>query len=231
MAVKDPHPGTSIQVRVWDMPTRIFHWLIVVLVAFSWLTIEIDEFAWHQLSGYTILALVLFRIYWGFAGSSSARFGSFLRGPKAFWSYFRRILDRPGAITAGHNPMGGWSVLVMLLLLLLQVGLGLFSTDPDAINSGPLDYLVSFKTGRRIEGLHEAVFNILLFVIGLHVAAILFYFLYKRENLLGAMFSGFKKIPTGSSAPEPRFAAVWVAIPGLLAAAGFAVWVAFGAHL
>ena len=216
----DPHktPDPPVRVRVWDLPTRLFHWLIVVLLGFSWWTAETDRLDWHMLSGYGILTLLLFRIYWGFAGSATARFTGFLQGPGAVLNYARHLFDRRGAPALGHNPMGGWSVVALIFLLLLQVALGLFATDLDGINAGPLDTLVSFKTGRWFSHQHGRVFNILLTVSALHVAAILFYWIYKRENLIGAMFSGIKWLPARAARTDLHFARLWWAIPGLLGA-------------
>jgi cytochrome b len=212
------------------MPVRAFHWLVVVLFAFSWWSAENDQLDWHMLSGYSLLGLVLFRIYWGLVGSSSARFASFIKGPRAVLAYGRGILERPGLKVAGHNPIGGWSVALMLLLLLGQIGLGLFAIDVDGINAGPLDRLVSFETGRQIAHWHGLVFDLLLIATVLHVAAIAFYGVYKRENLIGAMLSGFKRFPRRDAPAELRFPSLWWAAPGLLVAALVAALVARG-HL
>src|SRR5690242_17048402 len=165
-------PPTSLSVRVWDVPTRLVHWLIVVLVAVSWFTAENRWLAAHRLTGYAVLSLVLFRIYWGFRGSTTARFAHFVRGPRAVTRYVRSFFTASAhGPVLGHNPIGGWSVLTLLSLLLLQTGLGLFSVDEYGIESGPLAAHVSFAAGRRLAGLHAVVFNILLLFICMHVAA------------------------------------------------------------
>jgi cytochrome b len=207
------------RVRIWDLPTRLFHWLVVGLFAFSWWTAESDRLDWHILSGYAILALVVFRIYWGFVGSDTARFTTFLKGPRTFFAYSRRLLDRPVHISQGHNPMGGWSVIALIALLLLQAGLGLFAIDVDGINAGPLDNLVSFETGRRAAGLHGLVFNILLMLTALHVAAVLYYWLWGRDNLIDAMITGAKLMPGVEPPRATRFAPLGRAVLGLIAAA------------
>jgi cytochrome b len=223
----DPHFGHGRD-RVWDLPVRLFHWLTVALFGFCWWSADNDHMDWHMLSGYAVLTLVLFRIYWGFAGSATARFAGFLRGPRDVLGYARNLLHRSESVTFGHNPMGGWSVSALILLLLLQTVLGLFAIDVDGIYGGPLDTVVSFETGREVAHLHSSVFNLLLMLSGLHVAAVLFYLLVKRENLIGPMVTGRRRLPPGAPRPELRFAPLWLAIPGLLAAGLLVAWVALG---
>jgi cytochrome b len=221
-------PDPDKPVRVWDLPTRLVHWLIVALFAFSWWTAEYDHFDWHMLSGYAILVLMLFRIYWGFVGSSTARFAHFLKRPRVFLAHAGRLFERPGRATAGHNPMGGWSVVALVFLLLLQTVLGLFAIDVDGVSAGPLDTLVSFNTGRWFSHQHGRVFNLLLVFSGLHVAAILFYWIYKRDNLISAMFTGIKRLPEADARPDLHFARLWWTVPGLLAAGLLVAWVVLG---
>jgi cytochrome b len=187
-----PAPAAA-QVRVWDVPTRLVHWLLVVLIAFSWWTAETGRLQWHRWSGYVLLGLMLFRIYWGFAGSSTARFGRFVRGPRTIVSYLKGTWTP----AAGHNPLGAVSVVALLVLLLLQIALGLFAVDVDGIESGPLSEFVSFETGRAAAGWHEAVFNVLMTVIALHVLAVLYYLLVKRQNLIAAMVTGKRAFLSG----------------------------------
>ena len=183
--MSDP-TATRVPVRTWDVPTRLVHWLIVLCVAGSWWTGENGELEWHRLSGYALLGLVIFRVYWGFFGSSTARFSQFLRGPRAIGGYLRGNW----ALSAGHNPLGALSVIALLFLLGLQVLLGLFAVDVDGIESGPLSLYVSFETGRAAADWHESVFNVLMVFIIVHLAAILYYRVVKKDRLLGAMFSG-----------------------------------------
>jgi len=136
------------RIRVWDVPVRACHWLIVLFVAASWWTAETKRMDWHRYSGYVLLALATFRVYWGFFGSSTARFSQFVRGPRAVVSY----LKGRWAVMPGHNPLGALSVLVLLGLLLSQIVLGLFAVDVDGIESGPLSTYVSFDTGRAAAG-------------------------------------------------------------------------------
>jgi cytochrome b len=157
---------------------------------------------------------VLFRVYWGFAGGSTARFRNFVRGPRSIASYLRGTW----AAAAGHNPVGALSVLLLLGLLLLQIGLGLFAVDVDGIESGPLSAWVSFKAGRAAAEWHEWVFNVLMTVILLHVLAALYYLFVKRQNLIGGMVTGSRSF---SSPVAPLERAPWwrLAIGVVLSAA------------
>lgn len=182
-------------VRVWDLPVRLIHWIFAFLVPLSWWSAEYNYQITHTFSGYAVLALALLRIYWGIFGSTTARFGDFVRCPRTIWSYARQVLMRPGIASVGHNPMGALSVIVMLGLLLAQPALGLFAKDIDGLHSGPLSHLVGYGTGRFVAELHHLVFELLLIFIVLHLAAVAFYMLYKRDNIVSAMISGSKRIP------------------------------------
>jgi len=172
--------------RVWDLPIRIFHWLIVGLVVFSWASAEWHNMTAHLYSGLVALALLTFRIVWGLIGSNTARFASFVRSPAQVLAYVRGSAQK----AAGHNPLGGYSVVALLGLLALQVGTGLFATDTDAEVSGPLSHLVSYSISHGLAEVHEAAFNLLLAVIALHLAAIVFYRVVKRRNLIKPMITG-----------------------------------------
>jgi cytochrome b len=207
--------------RVWDLPTRLVHWLLAALIPFSWWAAHSDHLPWHRLSGYTILGLLTFRLIWGFAGSPTARFAGFLKGPRAVIAYLRG-----SAVAAvGHNPLGGWSVAAMLTVLAGQVGLGLFSVDEDALEPGPLSHFVSFDTGRAIAHLHHRLFWVLAGLIVLHLGAIAFYAL-RKQNLVGPMITGEAEAPPGADVPP--LAAPWRILPAALAAAAVAWFVAHG---
>jgi cytochrome b len=213
-------------VRVWDVPVRLFHWLLVVLFAFMLISGKIkgDWMEWHMRSGYAILALVLFRILWGFAGSGYARFSSFLAGPSAFLRFAKMLLTRTPAPSAGHNPLGGWMVLVLLLSLLIQTGTGLFAND-DILIEGPLASLVSKALSDRLTGWHHLNLKLLLVLAAVHILAVLYHKLFMKENLIGAMFTGVKYLPADAVAGSTpaRFASPWLALVLLLVAA-FAVY-------
>ena len=178
---------------------------------------------WHRLSGYVILGLLAFRLIWGLVGSSSARFAEFVRSPRAVVAYARG----QGGAVLGHNPMGGWSIVALLALLVTQVSLGLFAVDIDGLESGPLSHWVSFDAGRTAAEWHEATFKLLQVLIVLHVAAVLFYLFVRRDNLIAAMLSGVKTVET---APEkaPAIAPLGRALLVVAIAAGLAWWVSLG---
>jgi cytochrome b len=195
----------TARIRVWDVPTRVTHWLVVLLVVLSWWTAENGRMEWHRWSGYTMLALVIFRIYWGLVGSSTARFGQFVRGPRAIASYLRGAW----AAAPGHNPLGALSVIALLALLAAQVLLGLFAVDVDGIESGPLSSYVSFEAGRTASKWHEAVFDVLSWLIALHIAAVLYYVFIRKQKIVAAMIHGKREFgepvpPQVSSASWPR---------------------------
>jgi cytochrome b len=202
-------------VRVWDLPTRLVHWLFVCGVLASWWTAETGRLEWHRWSGYALLGLLVFRIYWGFFGSSTARFGQFVRGPRAVREYMRGAWQ----VTAGHNPLGSWSVIALIGLLLVQVVLGLFAVDVDGIESGPLSMYVDFDTGRAAAELHETLFNVLMGVIVLHILAVLYYGLVRKQNLAGAMVTGSRSFPVAGVAPVSGFSWIRFLIGVVLAAA------------
>ena len=197
----------ALRRRVWDLPTRVVHWLLVLLLGFSWWSAQTFHMDWHRWAGLAVLGLVLFRVLWGFVGTETSRFAQFLKGPRGVWSYLRPAPGVPAAETIGHNPLGGWSVLAMLLLLATQVVSGLFAVDIDGIESGPLSYLVDFDNARFASAAHETSFNLLLILVPLHIAAVLFYLVVKRRNLVGPMITGSETIAT--DCPSARRVPLW----------------------
>ena len=175
---------------VWDLPVRLVHWLIVLAVAGSWAThyAGVEWFAWHRRLGYTVLVLVAFRIVWGFVGTRHARFGHFLRGPRAILDYLLgRTTDRP----VGHNPVGALGVVALLGVLLVQAATGLFAND-EIMNAGPFYGWIDPALSNRLTTLHRQSSDVLLVLIGLHVLAVAWYVLAQRRPLLKAMLTGRK---------------------------------------
>ena len=185
--------GGQYPVLVWDLPTRIFHWLLVALVAFSFYTGKTGGtlMQYHEWSGVAILVLVFFRVCWGFLGGAHARFTGFLKGPREVWRYATGLFGRDYQPHLGHNPMGGWSIVAMLAALLVQAGTGLFAND-DIFTEGPLYAWVSKETSDWLTGIHHLNQNILLGLVALHLGAIVFHFVVKRENLVTPMLTGRK---------------------------------------
>jgi cytochrome b len=205
---------------IWDLPLRIFHWLLAGLVCFSWYCVEISgDMDMHFYSGYTILTLLIFRITWGFAGTRYARFTSFIFWPSEIVAYAKTLFSRDGGEYAGHNPLGSLAVFALLSLVLLQAVTGLFATD-DYYVYGPLNELVSSSLGRDITDIHYANVNILIGLIALHIVAALFYTFYKRSNLIKAMLTGRKDNAAQSWIPiegsRLAIALVIIAIAGLV---------------
>jgi cytochrome b len=208
---------------LWDLPTRIVHWSLVVLLLVSWFSAG-ENMQVHRWSGYAIVGLLVFRLWWGVAGGSTARFAHFLKGPGATLAYMRTLGARRPSDGPGHNPLGAWSVLAMLAVMLVQVGLGLFASDLDGLESGPLSHLVSFDASRVAAELHETVFRVLQALVALHIVAVGFYWAWKRQNLVGAMITG--KRPFQGEALRP--AAFWRLLVGLVLAVAAAWAIAKG---
>ncbi|MEA2776486.1 MAG: hypothetical protein QOF90_1892 [Acetobacteraceae bacterium] len=208
--------------KVWDLPVRLFHWSIVVLILAAWLSQEFDRMNLHMWIGYTILTLVLFRVVWGIIGSDTARFRRFLRSPVAAFRHLAHIRRREPDLEIGHNAAGGWMVLVMLALLGVQAGTGLFSND-DANTEGPLMHLVGKGRSDWLSHIHSLNFTFIEIVIVLHVLAIVTYAVLKRQNLVRPMLTGTKIMPPGLTAP--RLANPALALLTLAVAAGVVTWV------
>jgi cytochrome b len=205
---------------VWDLPTRLFHWTLVVLILLQYLSGEFDliPMAWHYWLGYATLALVLFRLLWGFLGSTTSRFASFVRGPRAVLSYVRAIAAGREVRVIGHNPLGGWSVVLMLASVAVQSVSGLFSTD-DLTETGPLADRVSDATVEWMTRVHHLNRWVLVLLIALHVVAVLMHWVIRRDNLLAAMVHGRSR---AGSDDRTRIAPAWRAIV-LLAISAIAV--------
>lgn len=213
------------EIRVWDLPVRVFHWLLVGLVVISIITGNVGgvwEMELHLLAGSAVLGLVLFRAAWGVVGSSTARFSDFVRGPKAVVTYLFGLIAGRKATVLGHNPLGGWSVVAMLSSLALQGVTGLFAND-DILTKGPLAKFVSKRMSDLITEVHEVNASLLYILIGVHLAAILGYYVFKQENLVRPMITGRKTLPAEADVTAPRLASPWLALVLALAAASI-VW-------
>lgn len=211
--------GSSEQ-PVWDLPVRLVHWLLAGLIAFSWWSVKNHHTDWHIWSGCAVLTLLIFRLLWGFVGSSTARFASFVRGPRAVGADLR---GRWSGI--GHSPLGALSVLAIFLAVAVQVALGLVAEDEDGLYTGPLYRLVSTDTSDNARDLHELWFNVVLALIILHVAAIIYYRLRGRK-LTKAMITGRAALDPGMQPMRPG--KWWAALICLALAIGTTRWVIAG---
>ncbi|MEO5676526.1 MAG: cytochrome b/b6 domain-containing protein [Usitatibacter sp.] len=179
------------RIRLWDAPVRLFHWTLAGLVVFSFVTGKLGGswMQWHVRSGYFILVLLLFRLAWGLAGSDTARFSRFVRGPRAAAEYARAIWARRAPSVVGHNPLGGWMVVLMLAALLLQAATGLFADD-DIATQGPLAAKVTNTTVARMTAIHNWNAWVIVSTAALHVLAIAIYQWGLKVNVLGPMVHG-----------------------------------------
>lgn len=219
----------SAGVRVWDLPTRLFHWLLALLVTASAVTgkfgdiLGADTLAWHMRSGYAILALLVFRIAWGFAGGTHARFASFLRGPSAVLAYAKAMAVGNAVEPPGHNPLGGWSVAAMLAALAVQVSAGLFIVQEDFGIEGPLAKYASGALSDRMDAIHAANFWVIAALVALHLAAVAFHDRVKGHGLARAMVTGRKRLGPGREAEASRGGGLAAGI-AIAAASAAAVW-------
>ncbi|MEF7614253.1 cytochrome b/b6 domain-containing protein [Aquincola sp. MAHUQ-54] len=220
--------GPLQRIRVWDVPTRAFHWALAVAVVALVVTAKVggNAMAWHFRLGYLVLALLAFRVLWGLVGGRWSRFSSFLYGPGSVRAYLRGEAGPQGRFDVGHSPLGALSVFALLAVLAAQVGTGLVADDEIA-NQGPLYRFVSGDTAAAATGWHAGYGQwIVISLVVLHVLAIAFYRLARRRDLLGPMLSGDKRLPAGTP-PSADHAGTWGLAAVLLAACiGAAVWVA-----
>ena len=217
----------SPRVLVWDGALRVFHWVTVLLVGLMWWTAENGVMDWHRRMGMILLGLIAFRLVWGLLGPPTARFAGWRIGPGAVLAYLKELRSGAHRPSFGHNPIGTLSVIAMLAALCVQVGTGLFSVDVDGLESGPLAVLVSFEAGRQAAEIHETSFNILIALVGLHIAAIAVYLVFFRDNLVRPMLTGRRAQADfgGEGLADNRIRPVRVLIALAAAAAAMsAVW-------
>lgn len=198
------------KIKVWDFPVRFFHWSLAICFAISWASAELFDNAmqYHLYAGYATLVLILFRILWGFVGSTTARFTSFVRSFLTTLNYVSTLREPHPGKQIGHNPLGGWMVMAMLGFLLAQAGTGLFSSD-DVSTQGPLAFWVGDTLSDTLSGIHQQLFNFLLVLVSLHITAVLFYRFFKHDNLIAPMITGYKHLPDGIPAPHLSFVSNW----------------------
>lgn len=179
--------------RVWDLPVRIVHWLLVIGIAGSYVThkLGVAYFKYHLWFGYLVVVLAAFRILWGFVGTRHARFSSFLRGPRATGAYLLALVRGAAPVTPGHNPLGGWMVIFLLLFLLAQGITGLFAND-EIFNTGPLYGYISDDLSLALTSWHRRLFDWILIAVVLHVLAVIGHRVFAGHDLIRPMFTGAK---------------------------------------
>ena len=211
-------------VRVWDLPTRLFHWLLAACVVAQVATAYIggNAMAWHLRLGYAVMSLLLFRLVWGLVGGRWSRFGAFIYSPQSVYNYLKGRGKPEHA--AGHSPIGAGSVFAMLAILLAQVGSGLLSDDEIAF-AGPLTRFVSNTSVSLATNYHKNIGKwILLALVVLHILAIVFY-LWRKHNLVGAMLHGDKELVTRVAPSRDDAASRTAALVVLAACAGIVYWI------
>lgn len=213
---------TPRPVRIWDLPTRVFHWTLLFAVLALIVSGKVggNALAWHMRLGLLVLALLGFRLVWGFIGGHWSRFASFVRGPSTVMRYLRGEAGAGEHLEVGHNPLGAFSVLAMLAVLALQVATGLV-VDDEIATTGPLNRFVSAGTASAATAWHKGPGQVLVFaLVALHVAAVLYYRFAKGRDLVSAMLKGDKALPGDVPAAEDGagarlralvVAALWVA--------------------
>lgn len=209
-------------IRVWDLPTRIFHWSLVILTGFCLVSGHIGGNAMisHLRCGKVILFLLGFRLIWGVLGSAPSRFSTFIKGPEKVWAYIKTLPEKRSRSNLGHNPLGGWSVAAMLITLLIQTLTGLFSND-DIFLEGPLTPWISKSMSDWLTLAHKANQKILIVLAVTHIAAICFYWIYKRENLVWPMITGRKVLNTSTQQPAMKSTGMAIFIAGLTGVATY----------
>lgn len=241
-------------IRVWDLPTRVFHWLLFLGVLIALVTGEEGEegvLSIHQIFGFLVMALLIFRLAWGVVGTRHARFASFIRGPRVVLGYVRALARFAPPASLGHNPLGAWMVVLLLVDLAVVVGTGLFAGEAEGeengeaeendvtvepieggevgqgAEGGPFAELISPGTADFLSGVHEVFANLLIALIILHVVGVLLDWLLTGDNLVRAMITGEKQLKPGfDPAQAIRSSRLYVAVPLALAALGVTVYLA-----
>ena len=203
---------------VWDLPTRLFHWVAAVLVLLAYVTLRLDWMDWHALAGEALLALLLFRLVWGLVGSETARFTNFVGSPRRAARHLARLLHREPDEEIGHNVAGGWMVLVLLVLMLGETLTGIVDNN-DVANEGPLSELMPAWVADLDTDLHALLWDVLLAAVALHVAMIAAYALTKGHNLLWPMVTGRKLVSRPNAPPRVASRALAIIVLGGSAAA------------
>lgn len=184
-----------LEAKVWDVPTRIFHWSLVALVAIAWASGEEEGYGFiiHSIAGYAVIVALLFRIVWGFVGGAYARFNSFLAPWSTTLAYGKQLLRFKPPRCVGHNPLGGWMVILLLAVLALLTVSGLFAQGDEGV-AGPWAQAAVGLSAHQWYELHEVLFNVLLLLVAIHIAGVVLDQILTGDKLVRAMFSGVKRV-------------------------------------
>jgi len=201
-------------IKVWDIWVRLFHWSLVIVVGFLLVSGETGAgfFDWHRFAGEVALGLILFRLAWGFFGSSNARLAGLVSSPNAALSHLRELVRRSPHPERGHNAAGGWAVIAMLLLILVQATTGLFISDDEGWVQGALHSLVSIDVSDTLYNLHHRIAGLIKLLVVVHIAMIAVYFFFGRQNLLKPMITGVMNWQSREGAPDVRFGNFFVGL-------------------
>lgn len=213
----------QLPMPIWDIPIRLFHWLLVVLVGFMWLSAEKGWMDYHMWAGYAVLSLLVFRVIWGFVGSDTARFAFFLKSPFAALRHLTHITKREPDTELGHNAAGGWMVLGLLAVLFAQVITGLGANDDISVE-GPLALRLGKSLSDEFTHYHHLLFKVIQIAVALHVLAIVAYAVLKRHNLVRPMITGKKRMPGAMKAPRMISPVLALIVYAVVAVALYAVW-------
>jgi cytochrome b len=233
--VSEPHRES---VRAWDLPTRVFHWTLVLLIISAYVSFQFSEkfgdnmLKWHRYNGYAVLIVLVWRVLWGFVGSSTSRWSAFVRWPWVAAGYAFDLLRGRNRHYLGHNPLGSWMILAVLGVVATQATLGLFVVEHNDTTWGPLYKLATEARQKEISGLHVRLFYyVLLPLLGMHILANVLYSLIKKDPLIRAMVTGKKPAAGPNAAYEDQAEAVIVTTPVILALVCLmvAIVVVFGA--
>ena len=214
-----------ISVKIWDLPIRVFHWLLVILVIIMFASAKTGNFDIHILAGKFVTGLLVARICWGILGSSNTRFSSLLFRPQQIFSYIARLPKRKPSYQTGHSPIGSLAVILILVALLVQASTGLIAADVDGLVEGPFAYYVTYELSRWASDIHVQHEQWVLILIIVHLLANAFYYFYKKDNLIHPMISGSKSVPQHLSVSRPELATTRRGAVVAIVVAILAVWV------
>lgn len=216
------------KIKVWDLPTRVFHWGMILLLGCLWWTADAGEMDWHQVLAYSLMIFIIFRLIWGVIGSDTSRFSHFIKHPKTVLDYMKQTKHRGVTSSVGHNPLGGYMVITLILLVSTQLISGLFTTD-EVFTEGPLYPFVSSDTGSLMTWIHRKVFYVMLGLASIHVLAVIYHSI-KGDSVIAPMITGYKQV-SDKGQLAPKFKPILMALLLLVLVAGlvgnyliFPVW-------